>query len=139
MIELVPDRFVTRNEFALSNSERALANSFSRRLQLDLDVVPKAIKTLHHLALGEIGKIAAHEAGNLRLRDAHLLASFLLGEAETPDRARDLDCEAGLDLQLVGVRETEVPKHISRAAFEFNCVRCLPRHFESPVPMLRLT
>ncbi len=47
MIELVQDRFATRNGFGLSDSQRALAYRFSCGLELNLNVVSEAIEALH--------------------------------------------------------------------------------------------
>jgi hypothetical protein len=62
----------------------------------------------HQLALGEIREIAFEQARHLGLRDPHALGGLLLREPLAPNGLGDLDDQAGLDLQLVGIRRTQI-------------------------------
>jgi hypothetical protein len=113
--------------------ERALSYVFVGWPKLDLYVVPKAVKTLHKFGFGEIGKIAAHQTGDLGLRNSHLPCGLLLSQSETPHCARNLNCQGGLDLQFVGIGKSKIAEDISGANFELDILNCAPGHFESPL------
>jgi hypothetical protein len=79
-----------------------VSERLGRELYLDLDVVPEAVQARHQLALGQVGEVAAQHGRDLRLRDSHAAPGLLLRQAEAAHGARDLDDQAGLDLELFG-------------------------------------
>jgi hypothetical protein len=107
--------------------------------QLDFNVVPEAVQALHQLLFREVREIAAHKAGNLGLRNPHSASRFLLCQAQTAHRARDFDDQAGLDLELFGISQTKIPKHVAGAGFDFNAVKGAICNFESPLRVPRLS
>ena len=115
------------------------ANGLSRGDQLDFDVVAQAVQTLHQLLFREVGEIAAHEAGDLGLWDAHAAASFLLSEAKTVHGARDFDDQAGFDFELFGVRQAKVREHVAGTGFDFDAVKSAVCHLVSPLRVSRLS
>lgn len=94
--------------------QSAMPNGLLCGLQFDFDVVAKAVKALHELALREVGEVAAHQAGYLCLRDADAPRCFLLGETEAADGSRDLNRQTGFDLQLFRMRKSKVAKDVAR-------------------------
>src|SRR5262245_54346838 len=90
------------------------------RVHLDLDVVPETIQAVHQLALRKVGEVAAHHPRYLRLRDAHAPAGLFLGQPETTHGASDLDHQAGLDLELLSIKQAEIAEDVARACFVFD-------------------
>jgi len=115
-----------------------VSNRLGRAPDLDLDVIAKAVQALHQLALGKVGEIAAHQAGNFGLRQTHPVAGFLLGQAKTPDCASDFDDQAGLDFELFGIGQTQVEKHVAGTGFNFDAVKNALCHVVAPLPSARL-
>ncbi len=93
-----------------------MSDWLGRRPHLDFNVVAEAIQAIHQLALGQVGEISVHHARHLRLRDAHAFGCRLLGEAEGTHRLPDLDHQAGLDLQFLGIGQSQVCEDVARAA-----------------------
>lgn len=99
-----------------------MPHRLSRRPDLDFNVVAQPVQTVHQLALGQIGEVAPQHGRHLGLRDAHALGGSLLSDAHRAHGLGDLDDQAGLDLELVGIRQAQIGKHIARAHFHFNAV-----------------
>ena len=99
------------------NGQTPPANGIGSGSQLDFDVIAEAVQALHQLAFREIGKIAAHQARDLGMRNPHPASGFRLGQPQTPHRASDFNCQAGLDFELLGVRQVKVSKDIPGTDF----------------------
>ena len=79
-----------------------MPHRLSRRPDLDFNVVAQSVQTVPQLALGQIGEVAPQHGRPLGLGDAH--------------RARglgDLDDQAGLDFELVGIGQAQICNHIA--------------------------
>jgi hypothetical protein len=94
----------------------------TRRLDLYFDVVPQTIEAIHQFAFGQVGEVATQHGRDLGLRDPHAAGRLDLGEAELASGLGDLDHQAGLDLELVGFRQTEVCEDVARTGFDLDAV-----------------
>jgi hypothetical protein len=74
-----------------NDGKRHASPRLGRGLHLDLDVVPEPAQTIHQLAFGQVGEVAAQQGRYLRLRNAHSAAGFFLREAELARSSGDLD------------------------------------------------
>src|SRR5574337_168867 len=115
-----------------------MADRFRGWLDLDFDVVSQAVQALHQLAFGQIGEVAAQQAGNLRLRDTHAPGSLFLSQVEATHGPCDLDGQAGLDPEFVGVRQTQIGKYVAGTRLDLDAVNHALSHAASPLPAPRL-
>jgi len=60
------------------DSEFQMPDRRRSRPHLDFDVVAEPIQAIHQLPLRQIGEVAAHDVGHLRLGDAHAFGRLLL-------------------------------------------------------------
>ena len=97
-----------------------MPNRSSGALDLDLDVVTKPVQAVHQLALGKVGEIAFEHRRHLRLCDSHAPGGILLSQAELSDRTGDFNDQARLDLELLGIGQTEVGEDVAREVFSKN-------------------
>ena len=94
----------------------------SRRPDLVFNVVAQSVQTVPQLALGQIGEVAPQHGRHLGLGDAHALGGSLLSDAHRAHGLGDLDDQAGLDLELVGIGQAQIGKHIAGPHFHINTV-----------------
>jgi hypothetical protein len=61
----------------------------------------------------------------------------LLSQAKLSYRPRDFDRQARLDLELVGIRQTQVGKDVAGTRFDFDAVNDALCDFVAPLPAPR--
>jgi hypothetical protein len=88
----------------------------------DFNVVAKPIKAIHQFAFGQIGEVATHHAGDLRLGDPHAFCGFLLSQPLPANSLSDLDHQSSLDLELVGIGQAQVGQDAARTASYFDSI-----------------
>ena len=84
-----------------SYGQSAVTNRIGCAAQLDFDVVSQAVQAFHQLTFRQVGEIAAHQSGYLRLRNTHPATGLLLGQAQTANGAGNFDDQAGLYFELL--------------------------------------
>ncbi len=115
---------ITRNETnsrSCCRQHQMLDLRFGRP-HLHLNVLAQPGETDHQLAPGQVAKVAAHNAGDFGLPDAHQLCSLLLCETPTGHTLSDLDDQSGFDLEPFGISQAEVGKHVAITAMHLNVI-----------------
>lgn len=75
---------------------------------------------MHEALRGEAGKLAAQEAGNLRLVDFQDASGLDLGESSRANGFRNADRKVCLGQTLFGVGQTDVGEDVAAAFFDLN-------------------
>lgn len=102
-------------------------------LYLDFDVIAEPIQAVHQFAFGQVGEVAAHHAGDLWLGDPHARCCFLLGQSLLANSLPDLNHQAGLDLKLAGIGQTQVGEDIAGTALHFDSINDSFFHVVDPL------